>query len=466
MADVQANIVLVTTGGDESATEVSKASKAVGGLTGASRGMESVFQHRFQHIGLQLFAQDAIRSAGLGREAREVVNLLNFTLLESASAAGLSSGGILLLVAGLAALGGIAYKVSQNQKDLTETLDKEIQTINTGLKPHQDIISAVERYEKATGHLTQQQKDLLAAERTLSDGMKADLLVAYQKQLVAVEQQIQANVAHAQTMHLVHSAAAQFKTVWDGVLEAFRAMFSAMQYVIPGWGNLTRGVQSAIQALDKYKSSVVLTESESRKLQKENDALRAKYQEIIDSINHLGVKTEDYYNKAAEEAEKSSKKQEEVVKKMASSIGSAYGNAIAKMIVEGKDFAESMQQAFTQMAEAIISDIIRIEIEWMILSSMGFPGGGGFGGFFATGGSRVVDRPTMFLAGEAGPEIATFTPVGSGGAPGGAGAPSIQIGTVHTVVQGVNDPDRIADQVGDKIIQRIRGMGELNFTRG
>jgi hypothetical protein len=50
----------------------------------------------------------------------------------------------------------------------------------------------------------------------------------------------------------------------------------------------------------------------------------------------------------------------------------------------------------------------------------GFPTGTApsFGGAQATGGDYMVTRPTLFLAGEAGAERATFTPAGRGGAGG------------------------------------------------
>jgi hypothetical protein len=45
----------------------------------------------------------------------------------------------------------------------------------------------------------------------------------------------------------------------------------------------------------------------------------------------------------------------------------------------------------------------------------------------------------------------------------GIGGPSV--GNVYVTVNGINDPDAIAAQVGQKIIQAIRGQGQLNFTR-
>ncbi len=57
------------------------------------------------------------------------------------------------------------------------------------------------------------------------------------------------------------------------------------------------------------------------------------------------------------------------------------------------------------------------------------PDGIEWGGAQASGGSGIVTRPTMFLAGEAGPEAYNFSPLGMG-SQGGA-AQSIHIGAIH-----------------------------------
>ncbi|MGD0750693.1 MAG: hypothetical protein ABSA23_04720, partial [Anaerolineales bacterium] len=58
----------------------------------------------------------------------------------------------------------------------------------------------------------------------------------------------------------------------------------------------------------------------------------------------------------------------------------------------------------------------------------------------ATGGDYIVNKPTTFLAGEAGPERATFTPLG--GASGGGGG-----NTIYLNVNGAGDPGAVAREV-------------------
>lgn len=72
-----------------------------------------------------------------------------------------------------------------------------------------------------------------------------------------------------------------------------------------------------------------------------------------------------------------------------------------------------------------------------------------YGGPQAAGGDYMVDKPTWFLAGEAGPERATFTPVS---AKGGAGGQT----NISVSVSGVQDPETAANLVMQKL--QDRGM--------
>lgn len=72
----------------------------------------------------------------------------------------------------------------------------------------------------------------------------------------------------------------------------------------------------------------------------------------------------------------------------------------------------------------------------------------------ATGGDDIVTKPTLFLAGEAGPERATFTPVGNGGGSGGEGI------TVNVFGGNFNSREMVrelAEQIGFEIERKLRG---------
>jgi len=87
----------------------------------------------------------------------------------------------------------------------------------------------------------------------------------------------------------------------------------------------------------------------------------------------------------------------------------------------------------------------------------GSAGGGGSyrGHFMASGGDFMVNKPTLFVAGEAGPERATFTPKGKM-PPGTSGGTVVNInianvnGTDHAAAR------KFADMVGGILMQQVR----------
>jgi hypothetical protein len=81
------------------------------------------------------------------------------------------------------------------------------------------------------------------------------------------------------------------------------------------------------------------------------------------------------------------------------------------------------------------------------------PGGGGVGGGgWAEGGSGIVSRPTLFLAGEAGPERFAFTPVGKDGGSGN----SISIVIENASFRNENDIEDIMVRLSDLITVKTR----------
>ena len=96
------------------------------------------------------------------------------------------------------------------------------------------------------------------------------------------------------------------------------------------------------------------------------------------------------------------------------------------MITGTHDFGEAFVALWQSILDAVLQKIadfiasaIVEELFSIVLSiSTGGLGGGLFGGLldgiFQSGGSRVVSRPTLFMAGEAGPERVQFSPLGGG----------------------------------------------------
>lgn len=498
MADVQANIELITTGGDQAASEINKATVALGSMTAASSGLEGQFQHRFQHIGLMLFAGDALRASGLGRETRMVVSAMNLAIAGGAEAAGIASGGVLLLVTALIALAGIAVKVIQHHKDEAEALEKQVDAQSKANEGYRAEIDALDKLAENGGKLTPILQAWHDADERVAEGIQNRLLVTLKDEEAALLKQ-QAALQSTADMQ------AHFREVLDAVRAAFLQLlgpFIAVNNQLAAWASALTKIIPATE------SHVTLT----GKLKDEFDALGAKIakvrgeEELLATTGSIDLKklseeaiknakdreaaedrvttfqkaklkeVHDAYSAAytarVKEAEASFKKEEAIVAQSVSRVGSDFGNAFAKMLVEGKSFTEEMSKAFTAMAEQIISEIVKMILEWSIFSAMSGFGGpvGAFGAAglkglgFATGGSAMVDSPTMFMAGEAGPELVNVSPLMTGGA-GNGGGQTINIGTVATTVSGVNNPDAIARQVGQKIVEEIRGRGQINFTR-
>lgn len=72
----------------------------------------------------------------------------------------------------------------------------------------------------------------------------------------------------------------------------------------------------------------------------------------------------------------------------------------------------------------------------------------------ATGGDDIVTKPTLFLAGEAGPERATFTPLNGGGSSGRGGLGS----TIQIIIQHV-------DMTTNQKVQEVAEMLGFEFER-
>jgi len=249
--------------------------------------------------------------------------------------------------------------------------------------------------------------------------------------------------------------------------------------------------QNANSMAEKNRATEMWYEKELQKLQAWYDMQVMYINNHIKDVQLANAKKaelQELYGKTLDALEKDrSAKTLTAEKKMWTEIQSAaaaaidstakkIGDSFAKMVMEGKSFTENLKNLWRDMAEQFIAEVTRMIVKYMVFlaltgGSTASPMAKMFG--FAEGGSMLVTRPTLMLAGEGGePEVATFTPLSkmqsAGGGisqMGGGGAPQITIGAVETHVYGVTDPSRIADEVGRQIVQRIRGMGELDFVR-
>ena len=102
----------------------------------------------------------------------------------------------------------------------------------------------------------------------------------------------------------------------------------------------------------------------------------------------------------------------------ANQLGDTFINVFANMASGTKSFAESIKDSFKSMADAVLAEIERMIMKWLMWQAVSALAGGGtqgagvatslFGnvgklfGSFAEGG--IIKRPTIALMGEAGPE--------------------------------------------------------------
>lgn len=167
------------------------------------------------------------------------------------------------------------------------------------------------------------------------------------------------------------------------------------------------------------------------------------------------------------------------------------GNNFSKMIVEGKNFSDSMKALFRDMAEQMISFIVQVIAKMLVLFALEQATGMGPGissgvsalsGAFADGG--IINEPSIItglrsgrriLAGEAGPEA--VVPMGGnktaaemGGSAGSGGSGSVTINISGQFLEA--DSSTWRKLVNEQIVPAIRRFsmsspnGPFNRTRG
>lgn len=475
MDNVGIDVVLHASGGAESASEIGKAAGALQNVGAQHSDLVGKFQHRFQHIGLMLFASDALRASGLGAETRQIIQTLNIAISGLGTIAGVSSGGIMLVVSGLAALAGIAAKVVDHHKDLIESTAKLVAEDEKQIKAIDDESSGIERYIGVVGKVPPVLRDYLAALVSLRAEKELQKRSDLQDQLIALNN---ARATQQATLDELRQRQALYATT-NQASEVNRASVFKVNEEIK---KQTSALAETTVEIRKAEAAMYQLGTRSHKswgdMATDIEKGKKEWADFAKTQHDL----QQQMAKAMDEDSKAEidqlNKRAAVATKVAGTIGTAFGTMIAQGIVEGGRFTDYFKNAFRSMAEAIIADIVRMETEYLIFTAMSGMGGGmgglGVAGLkslgFALGGDVMVDRPTLFLAGEAGPERATFTPMsgGGGGASaggGGGGGTTINVGDVITHVHGVTDPNALADQVGMNIVRKIRGSGQIDFTR-
>lgn len=517
MPETEAAIRISAVGGDEAAAALNKPKQAMENIGGEHNKLVEKFSHRFSHIGLSLFATDALRASGVAGETNKIISTMNMGITSMGAAFGASLTNITLVITALVAIYGIMEKVKAKHAEHLKELEKVNKETKDQIKNTDEIIKSISDYTTAIGFVPPELARWRDAEDALRkvqiqrqiEGDKAmvssitlvmnasrEKMAQLKDEIQATEKMIKelkatgvdASVIVAQKAKL-NELTGEYKKLGDAQVEN-KAKLEGMFVEIK---RLNQGITQSLA--DETKATQQASKDWIKSIQDEADAETARYQHWAElhakemEEKNKSVQTESdqetkRYQNWAEIHEKQVKKNGEFMDKMYKGISAGvdrtfktFGDATAAMLVKGEKFTLSFKKLFEDMAQAIISEIIQMEIRWLAFQAVtggagGLAGGGAgkiFG--FAEGGSVMVNKPTLFLAGEAGqPELATFTPLSKMGAGSSAGAASsgssgVQIGSINTNVYGVTDPDAIADKVGLKIAERIRGQGEINFTR-
>lgn len=503
MADVQANIIMQTTGGDDAAAEVKKGSDALNNLANSSGNMQAKFQERFQHVGLSLFAGQALSSIGLSGEVRQAVMLMNTALVGGEAAAGIASGGITLLITALVAVGAALYEVYEKTHQSTEALVQQADADAKALVSTNEKIEVLKNYGNVVGGLTPQLQGLLTAEKNVAQDQAGELKIAVDKataslndQLKAIKEEMQSVGPLTATYNLLVTA---FGLTYLGVeklttgvyvsQEAFLKNKKAVDDVVASQKELAFEAAHAGQTFDQYSQKMAQAAQDAKaKTEKAWEEYWTKFDEGAKTELAIWqkLKSDEKKDQDAQTAEqiKAVKQMTDLWEKGAKDIGNSMGEAFAQMITTGESFTDAMTKMFDQLFEKLLQEILELIAEWAIFSAMTGLGGGtamglagqaglsklpNFMGGQAIGGTSFADTPTLALFGESGPEMATFSPMSgggtsSGGAGFGSGGESSQNNNITINVQGGMINQQTLSKIGQYIVQTIRGQGQISFS--
>lgn len=491
----------------------SGASEGKAALDGLKEGMEGIVQehnkmaekfgNKVEHLGLKLFAGEALRAAGAGKETNEVLRLMSFsmnTLQTSAAALALPITVLVGVLAGAVAIFMQMKKAAEEKQKALEDLSKatreQLRATDDTLKTINEFIATVKNVPPELMKWKDAEEELRKVQiQRMIDGDRA--IVRSTTEVMNASRQRMATLKDEISDLQKQIGSLQSSGVDQVTINAQQARLETLRREYQKLGDEQIANKAKLEGL--FVEIKRLTDGQTQSLKEQADAYKEAQEEadkayskmISDSEKLAAEETARYQSWAklhAETLEKNQKLNKEyneefdkVGRGAVRSVGQAFGDSFVQMAFHGKNFTESMINAFHRMTEQIIADIIRIKIEYAILGAMGGPGGAAGGGFLrmfsrASGGSDLVTKPTLFLAGEGGePEVATFTPMskmGGGGASIGApqgmrgGGTTIVVEKIETHAHGVQNPSMFADEVGRAIINRIRGMGELNFIGG
>lgn len=566
--------ILISADGTAAIGALNGVSNAFNGISKAHGHLKTNFTERFQHIGVELFGHQVLKTMGVVGPMRQVLSTVNMAVGQFAAGIGLAGSAIAPYVFGLTALAAVFQLVSKHHKDITEELAKSNKAVGDQTKAYTETLGAIAEYNKELGHLPQSLKDvrdatlealgatekmhthtmgMQMAEIQRAMALEREHLGELQKNASEIEELIAKNNGAAiswkgysltvdEARRFVNKyneetgvlntkltqQQAQYATLKGDIAAIGKGFLSAADMAksmtkehkdasdtaekhaaaLRGLNNALSGLQAKEaeyqQTLAGFDSSMAGKISASRKWEiAQEQIINRTYANEVAAARKAGLGTQALQRQhqatltalhAAGSAQREAAERQfwGISAQYAQGFGLTFMTAFntvsqtfsqnfAKMMLDGKHWSESFQGFVKNVAQTFVAAVIEMQIRWAALLAMRglaamFSGGasevaaGGINELTthgmlslpilpqATGGSHMVTSPTLFLAGEAGPERATFTPMGGGGGGRGGGGPVFNI---TQNISGAANPT----EVGREIVRQIRGMGQIDYRR-
>jgi len=447
--------------------------------------LESRASHRFEHIGLNIIISQLFALEGAGGHGSAGLRIVEAGIFALFSTIGLVSGPMALLIGAGAALAA-AFSSSGNAAEQEKQKIEGLRQSLISFYEEQEQVSAAGR--RMAGVMMNEVQTQIA-ETTSKIAEQNAKINSTQAQLDQYTQTWK-NLGYNQDQ--IAKATADFwskqETGNRNAREAiitYQSQLEELQTKLSGYKELAEGVSTATkqasintreQQLKDFDAEAAASEKWAAEVEKNSNQY---FDNLVKKENEAYMQQEQMYRHILDSG-----------KSAFTSLGGAFNSSVAQMIVEGKSFDNTFTKAMTHVKEMFIEAIEQMIEKWLIFQALtglgaaiGGPLGGALasfaganpnkvpaiGGAQATGGDYTVDQPTMFMAGEAGPEQVTFNPsggsYGGGGGFGGVGS-GVNIGSIAVNVQiaGVQDPQQIARTIAPYIIQEIKGRAQLSFT--
>ena len=145
------DILLSSSGGASAAADLKLPADAINNLKQGHEDLQSAFSKRFSSVALDIYARDALRSAGLSDGLRKVVGTLDYAMMSLGNAVGFASSSMGIWLAAGAALAVVASKIYEGQKQLATATDEATKINEHHSDSYADLKTGLDAYLKVHG---------------------------------------------------------------------------------------------------------------------------------------------------------------------------------------------------------------------------------------------------------------------------------------------------------------------------